>query len=151
MESRYRATVLLAEDDPDDVLLTQIAFEKARLANPLVVVRDGEEVISYLKGEGGYGDREKYPIPILLLLDLKMPKINGFQVLEWLQTRPELSGVAVAIMTSSDSDPDMTRAYQLGASSYLVKPPDAEALLALVQRLHAYWLILDEKSVCMAA
>jgi len=81
MESRYRATVLLAEDDPDDVLLTQIAFEKARLANPLMVVRDGEEVISYLAGEGVYADREKYPLPILLLLDLKIPKINGFQVL----------------------------------------------------------------------
>jgi CheY-like chemotaxis protein len=151
MESRYRATVLLGEDDPDDVLLTQLAFEKARLANPLIVVRDGEEVISYLKGEGAYADREKYPLPILLLLDLKMPKISGFQVLEWLRTRRDLSDISVAIMTSSDSDPDMSRAYQLGASSYLVKPPDAEALLALVQRLHAYWLILDEKTLSMAA
>jgi CheY-like chemotaxis protein len=86
-----------------------------------------------------------------LLLDLKMPKINGFQVLEWLRGQPELARIPVAVMTSSDSDPDMTRAYQLGASSYLVKPPDAGALLALVQRLHAYWLILDEKSLCMAA
>jgi CheY-like chemotaxis protein len=151
MESRYDATVLLAEDDPDDVLLTQIAFEKARLANPLLVVRDGEEVLSYLKGEGIYADRRKYPLPILLLLDLKMPKINGFQVLEWLRGQPELAHIPVAIMTSSDSDPDMTRAYQLGASSYLVKPPDAEALLALVKRLHAYWLILDGKSLSMAA
>ena len=151
MESRYRATVLLAEDDPDDVLLTQLAFEKARLANPLMVVRDGEEVMSYLKGEGIYADREKYPLPILLLLDLKMPKYHGFQVLEWFRTQPQLSHIAVAIMTSSDSDPDMARAYQLGASSYLVKPPDAEALLALVQRLHAYWMILDEKSVAVAA
>src|SRR5580765_53854 len=151
MESRYDTTVLLAEDDPDDVLLTQIAFERARLANPLMVVRDGEEVIAYLKGEGIYANRERYPLPILLLLDLKMPKISGFQVLEWLQGQPELSRMPVAIMTSSDSDPDVSRAYQLGASSYLVKPPDAEALLALVQRLHAYWLILDEKSVGLAA
>ncbi len=151
MDSRYRAAVLLAEDDPDDVLLTQLAFERARLANPLIVVRDGEEVVSYLKGEGIYSDREKYPVPILLLLDLKMPKMDGFQVLEWLQTHPQLSGMSVAIMTSSDSDPDVNRAYQLGAASYLIKPPDAEALLALVQRLHAYWLILDEKSVGLAA
>ncbi len=151
MESRYRATVLLAEDDPDDVLLTQIAFEKARLANPLMVVRDGEEAIAYLKGEGIYSDREKYPLPILLLLDLKMPKLTGFQVLEWLQTQPQLSQLPVAIMTSSDFDPDVNRAYELGANSYLVKPPDAGALLALVQRLHAYWLILDERSVSMAA
>ena len=151
MESRYRATVLLAEDDPDDVLLTEIAFERARLANPLMIVRDGEEAIGYLKGEGRFADRDKYPLPILLLLDLKMPKINGFQVLEWMHTEPELSHIPVAIMTSSDSDPDVKRAYELGASSYLVKPPDAEALLALVQRLHAYWLIVDEKSLCEAA
>ena len=98
-----------------------------------------------------YANRQKYPLPILLLLDLKMPKISGFQVLEWLQGHPEFSHMPVAIMTSSDSDPDVTRAYELGASSYLVKPPDAEALLALVQRLHAYWLILDEKSASMAA
>jgi CheY-like chemotaxis protein len=151
MESRFRAAVLLVEDDADDVLLTQIAFEKARLANPLMVVRDGEEAIAYLRGEEVYADREKYPLPILLLLDLKMPKINGFQVLEWLQLQPSLSRIPVAVMTSSDSDPDVNLAYQLGASSYLVKPPDAEALLALVQRLHAYWLIVDDKSICMAA
>jgi len=151
MESRYQATVLLAEDDPDDVLLTQIAFEKARLANPLMVVRDGEEAIAYLKGEGIYKNRDKYPLPILVLLDLKMPKLTGFQVLEWLQKQSNLSHIPVAVMTSSDSDPDVNRAYDLGASSYLVKPPDAGTLLALVQRLHAYWLILDQKSVSMAA
>src|SRR4051812_1780518 len=151
MESHYRATVLLAEDDPDDILLTQIAFKKARLANPLMIVRDGEEAISYLQREGQFANREKYPLPILLLLDLKMPKVSGFQVLEWLQTRSELSHIPVAVMTASDSDPDASRAYALGASSYLVKPPDAEALLALVQRLHAYWLILGERSMSMAA
>jgi len=137
------ATVLLAEDDPDDVLLTQIAFEKARLVNPLQVVRDGEEAMAYFRGEGRFADRHKYPIPILLLLDLNMPKISGFQVLEWLRSQPAFNQVSVAIMTSSDHDPDVTRAYELGADSYLAKPPDAEALLALVQRLHAYWLILD--------
>src|SRR5256885_235495 len=113
------ATVLLAEDDPDDILLTQIAFEKARLANPLQVVRDGEEAIAYLKGDGKYANRERFPKPILLLLDLKMPKVNGFQVLEWLRTQPGLAALPVAIMTSSDHDPDVTRAYGLGADSYL--------------------------------
>lgn len=135
---------MLAEDDPDDILLTQIAFEKARLANPLQVVQDGEEAIDYFKGEGKFGDRLQYPLPILLLLDLKMPKANGFQVLEWLRKQPEFSRVPVAIMTSSDHDPHISRAYQLGADSYLRKPPDAVALLALVQRLHAYWLIVNE-------
>ena len=138
----YEATVLLCEDDPDDVLLTQIAFEKARLANPLQIVRDGEEAIAYLQGDGQFADRTRFPIPILLLLDLKLPKLDGFYVLEWLRTQPNLDRLAVAILTSSEHDPDISRAYQLGADSYLIKPPDAEALLALVQRLHAYWLIL---------
>src|SRR2546421_10494517 len=105
-----QATVLLAEDDPDDVLLTQLAFEKARLANPLQVVRDGEEAIAYLKGEGKFADREHYPVPILLLLDLKMPRVSGFQVLSWLRKQPKLQELPVAVMTSSDHDPDAARA-----------------------------------------
>ena len=140
-----RSLVLLVEDDPDDVLLTQIAFERARLANPLGVVRDGEEAIAYLSGAGQYADRNKFPLPILLLLDLKMPRVNGFQVLEWLTKHPEHSSIPVAIMTASDDDPDVKRAFQLGAHSYLVKPPDAIALLNLVKRLHAYWMILNER------
>lgn len=138
-------TVLLAEDNADDVLLTQIAFEKARLANPLKVVNNGEDAIAYLKGQDAYADRERYPFPILLLLDLKMPRLSGFEVLEWLRTQPGLSRLPVAVMTASDDDPFMRRAYALGADSYLVKPPDAVALLALVKRLHAYWLIVNER------
>jgi CheY-like chemotaxis protein len=145
------ATVLLAEDDPDDILLTQIAFEKARLANPLQVVQDGEEAIDYFKGEGKFTERAQFPLPILLLLDLKMPKANGFQVLEWLRKQPEFARVPVAIMTASDHDPHISRAYELGADSYLRKPPDAAALLALVQRLHAYWLIVNEPMGLVAA
>src|SRR5215831_5445830 len=145
MESAYPGTLLLAEDDPDDVLLTQIALEKARLANPLEVVRDGEEAVSYLSGAGKYCDRDRFPIPILLLLDLKMPKLDGFQVLDWLRKQQDLASLHVAITTSSDHDPDIVRAYALGAESYLIKPPDAGELLALVQRIHAYWLILDRR------
>jgi CheY-like chemotaxis protein len=140
-----RATVLLAEDDPDDICLTQLAFKKGRLANPLQVVRDGAEAIAYLEGEGRYADRHRYPLPILLLLDLKMPRVNGFQVLEWLQKHPVMYRLPVAVLTSSDHDPYVQRAFELGADSYLVKPPNAETLLALVQRLHAYWLILNEQ------
>jgi CheY-like chemotaxis protein len=144
VEVHYEATVLLCEDDPDDVLLTQIAFEKARLANPLQIARDGEEAIAYLNGDGRFAERARFPLPILVLLDLKMPKLDGFHVLQWLRSQRELDRLAVAIMTSSDHDPDISRAYELGADSYLIKPPDAEALLALVQRLRAYWLILNE-------
>ncbi|PYJ00267.1 MAG: two-component system response regulator [Verrucomicrobia bacterium] len=138
------AAILLAEDDPDDVLLTQIALERARLANPLHVVRDGVEAIAYLAGDGAYADRSHHPLPILLLLDLNMPRVNGFQVLDWLRKHPLLYRLPVAVLTTSDHDPYTARAFALGADSYLIKPPNAEALLALVQRLHAYWMILRD-------
>ena len=137
-------TVLLAEDNVDDVILTQIAFKKARLANPLEIVRDGVDAIGYLKGERQYADRKRYPFPMLLLLDLRMPKVTGFEVLTWLRDNPTLKHLPVAVMTSSADEPDVDRAFELGADSYLIKPPNAEALLALVQRLKAYWLILKD-------
>lgn len=145
MESQ---TVLLAEDDPDDILLTQIAFEKARLANPLQIVRDGAEAIDYLKGEGRFANRSKFPLPILILMDLQMPRISGFQVIEWLRSNPDLKKIPVAILTATDHDPYIKRAYDLGAESYLIKPPNAETLVALVGRLHAYWLIINEPPRC---
>ncbi len=138
-------TVLLVEDDPDDVLLTQIAFEKARLANPLQIARDGAEAISYLDGEGHYADRYRFPLPILILMDLQMPRVSGFQVMEWLHDHPDLRDIPVTILTSSDHDPYINRAYDLGAVSYLIKPPNAETLVALVGRLHAYWLIVNHR------
>ncbi len=144
-------TILLAEDDPDDVLLTQIALRKARLANPLQVVRDGEEAIAYLTGDGLFADRSQYPLPMLLLLDLKMPKVTGFEVLDWLRKQPRLGRMPVAVMSSTEHDPHIARAYELGADSYLIKPPDAEALLGLVQRLQAFWLIVNEGPHCYAA
>src|SRR5260370_20778624 len=102
-------TILLAEDDPDDVLLTQIALRKARLANPLQVVRDGEEAIAYLTGDGLYADRSQYPLPMLLLLDLKMPKVTGFEVLDWLRKHPRLGRMSVAAMSPSAHDPHIAR------------------------------------------
>src|SRR5690349_127052 len=96
------ATVLLAEDNAHDVWLTQRAFVKARLANRLEVVRDGEQAIDYLSGQGRYVDRKRYPLPILLLLDLYMPKVDGFQVLEWLREHPGLDRLPVAVLTASD-------------------------------------------------
>ncbi len=138
---RELGTILLAEDNENDVLLTQLALKRARLANPLQVVRDGEEAIAYLQGTGPYADRTQFPFPILLLLDLNMPKISGFEVLDWLRNQPLPNHLPVAISTDSDSGPDVRRAYELGADSYLLKPPNPEALLGLVQRLKAYWAI----------
>jgi CheY-like chemotaxis protein len=144
---RLTGTILLADDNADDVLLTQLALKKARLANPLQIVRDGEEAIAYLSGVGRYFDRDKYPFPILLLLDLNMPRLNGFDVLNWLRGQSFRNHLLVAVSTDSDSGPSVRRAYELGADSYLIKPPNSEALLALVQRLKAYWVIEPPESL----
>ena len=151
MKMPESSTVLLAEDDPDDVLLTELAFERARLANPLQVVRDGEEAIAYLSGDGQFADRDKFPFPILLLLDLKMPKVDGFQILEWLRAEGSHLHVPVAILTSSHHDPDISRAYSLGGEAYLLKPLDATAMVKLVQRLNAYWMIVNQVPESRAA
>jgi len=138
-------TILLVEDDPNDVLLIQRAFRKSNVANPIQVVGDGEEAIAYLSGRGPYADRERYPLPVLLLLDLKLPRKSGFEVLEWLRQQPGLKRLPVAVLTSSAETPDINRAYDLGANSYLVKPVRFEGLLRMVQTLNLYWLIINEK------
>ena len=138
-------TILLVEDDPNDVLLIQRAFRKSDVVNPIQVVGDGEEAIAYLSGRGPYADRERYPLPVLLLLDLKLPRKSGFEVLEWLRQQPGLKRLPVAVLTSSAETPDINRAYDLGANSYLVKPVRFEGLLRMVQTLNLYWLIINEK------
>jgi CheY-like chemotaxis protein len=138
---RTAGAILLAEDNENDVLLTRLALERSRLANPLHIARDGEEAIAYLRGSNSFSDRELHPFPILLLLDLNMPKLNGFDVLIWLRQQPFQHHLLVAILTDSDSGPNMRRAYELGADSYLIKPANAEALLDLVRRLKANWAI----------
>ncbi|HYT59611.1 MAG TPA: response regulator [Haliangiales bacterium] len=137
--------IMLAEDDPNDVLLFQRAFQKLNLANPIQVVRDGEEAVAYLSGQGEYGDRERHPMPVLLLLDLKMPRRSGFEVLQWLRQQSGLKRLPVVVLTSSNQHPDINRAFDLGANSYLVKPGGFDSLLELVKGLDMYWLILNEK------
>jgi len=137
--------VLLAEDDPNDVLLIQRAFQKTNIANPLYVVRDGEEAVAYLSGQVQYADRRRHPLPVLLLLDLKMPRKSGFEVLQWLRQRPKLKRLPVVVLTSANQNPDINKAFDLGANSYLVKPGGLDSLLELVKNLNMYWLILNEK------
>jgi CheY-like chemotaxis protein len=137
--------ILLAEDDPNDVLLIQRAFEKTNIANPIQVVRDGEEAVAYLSGERQFADRERHPLPLLLLMDLKMPRKSGLEVLEWVRRQPGLKRLPVVVLTSSNQSPDINRAYDLGANSYLVKPAGFDSLLELVKSLDVYWLILNEK------
>jgi len=137
--------ILLAEDDENDVLLVQRAFQKSNIANPLHVVRDGEEAVAYLSGKLQYADRNRYPLPVLLLMDLKMPRRSGLEVLAWLRQQPGLKRLPVVVLTSSNQSPDINRAYDLGANSYLVKPAGFDSLVELVKNLDMYWLILNEK------
>jgi CheY-like chemotaxis protein len=139
--------VLIAEDDPSDVFLLQRAFAAAEVPATLHVVRDGQEAIDYLEGQDGFSDRSAFPLPDLLLLDLKMPRLNGFDVLGWLREKPGLKRLLVTVLTSSDQPNDINRAYDLGANSYLVKPHGSNDLAELVQRLQRYWL---ESNRCAA-
>jgi CheY-like chemotaxis protein len=131
--------ILLAEDDPNDVLLIQRAFQKAGMRHVLKVVRDGEEAIAYLSGEREYADRERFPKPFLLLLDLKMPGADGFEVLRWVRAEPETKRLLVVVLTSSNLQADVDRAYDLGANSYLVKPVSFDEMVNMIQRFEAYW------------
>jgi len=140
-------SILLVEDDPNDIILIKRAFGKATITNPFQVVEDGEEAVAYLAGKGRYGDREKYPLPILLLLDLKLPRKSGHEVLEWLRRQPMLKRLPVVVLTSSQQSSDINRAYDLGANSYLVKPVTFDALVEMVKTLDFYWLILNENPI----
>jgi CheY-like chemotaxis protein len=139
------STVLLVEDDANDVFLMQRAFRKANVTNPLHVARDGQEAIDYLNHLGSFADVTENPPPTLMLLDLKMPRKNGFEILEWLRQQPGLKRMVAVVMSSSSEMTDINRAYDLGANSYLVKPGDFQTLVDLVNLLAGYWLGLNEK------
>lgn len=135
--------ILLAEDEDDDIALMRRAFKKLRRRTPLHVVKNGEEVLAYLKGEGSYSNRAEYPLPELLLLDLKMPRMDGFEVLAWIRQQPKLQRLIVVVLTSSDQIWDIDKAYKAGANSFLVKPVDTSQSVKLVQELQDYWLNLN--------
>ena len=138
-------SILLVEDDPNDVFLIQRAFQKMQLRNRVSVVSDGEEAIDYLSGDGDFSARTRHPLPTLLLLDLKMPRKSGFDVLSWVRQRPGLKRLVVVVLTSSNQSSDVNRAYDLGANSYLVKPAGFDNLLNLVESLEKFWFKLSEK------
>jgi CheY-like chemotaxis protein len=140
------ATILLAEDREDDILIIQRAFTEGGIRHPLMVVRDGEEAISYLSGTGRYANRELYPIPALFLLDLTLPVTDGFEVLQWIRTRPELKDLPVIVLTASDRIRDVNQAYRLGAYSFLVKTLDFQDAVALAQSISDYWLKVKQDS-----
>jgi CheY-like chemotaxis protein len=131
-------TILLAEDSEDDVILIKRAFRKAGICSPLVVVHDGEEAIAYLTGYGRFADRAQFPFPDLFLLDLKMPIRDGFEVLRWMQTQPELTKLPVIVLTQSDRIKDANEAYNLGAYSFLIKGTDFNDTVAFAQSVSDY-------------
>src|SRR5215467_13710039 len=131
--------ILLVEDDPNDVLLIQRAFQKAGLHNSLKVVRNGDEALEYLSGENSYADRDSFPLPFLVLLDLKMPGTDGFEVLNWIRNCASLKRLLIVVLTSSNLQADVDKAYELGANSYLVKPVEFDDMVNLIQRFEAYW------------
>ena len=135
-----RAVVLIAEDEEDYVLLLKKAFAEAKVPNPLFVVSTGSEMMQYLKGEGKYSNRIEYPLPDLLLLDLKLPGFNGLEILGWLRSHPGLSALRVIVLTSSEQMKDINDAYRLGANSFLVKPYDFTDLVSLAHVLQKFWL-----------
>lgn len=139
------SNILLVEDDLNDVLLIKRAFNRANLLSPLHVVNDGDSAVDYLAGSDQYGDRSLHPLPALILLDLKLPRRSGLEVLEWLKQQPELRRLPVVVLTSSKENKDIDRAYDLNANSYLVKPVAPDALLEMVKMLDLYWLTLNEK------
>lgn len=133
-------TFLLVEDDLNDIFLVKRAFKMAQIRNPLQVVTDGQEAIGYLRGEGKYADRHAFPLPKLIVMDIKMPRKSGFEVLEWVKgANGPLRRIPVVIVSSSDNPADINRAYELGANAYMVKPMDFHAVEHLFESITHYW------------
>lgn len=136
--------ILLVDDREEDVLLIRRALNKARVLNRVEVVWSGEEAIAYLTGAGKFSDRSEYPLPALVLLDIKMPGIDGFEVLRWIRTVSLNPTLRVVMLTSSELMRDVNTAYELGANSFLVKPVDFERFVEISQALSGYWLWMDQ-------
>lgn len=131
--------VLVAEDNPDDALLMQRAFKSQGLNNPLRIVNDGVELLQYLRGEAAFADRAAHPYPNIMVLDLKMPRMNGFEVLQWLDQNEDFRVIPTLVWSSSADARDVKRAYCLGANGYLVKPTDFQKFKQMVGDVMRYW------------
>jgi two-component system response regulator len=137
--------ILLVEDNPDDVDLTLRAFKKSNVANEVVVVRDGVEALDYLFATGPHAGRAADDLPQLVLLDLKLPRLDGLQVLERVRAHPKTKLLPVVILTSSTEERDLAKGYALGANSYVRKPVDFQEFVEAVRQLGLYWLLLNQR------
>jgi len=138
-------TILIVEDNPTDVMLIRRALARLKIANPVQVVADGDRAVDYLSGHDDYADRMQFPLPALILLDLKLPRRSGLEVLEWLRRQEGLRRMPVVMLTSSRQSDDVNRAYDLGANSYLVKPVEFESLQEMLGTINTYWIDWNEK------
>jgi two-component system response regulator len=136
--------ILLAEDNPDDVKLTERALKKSNILNEVVVAQDGVEAVDYLFGTGKYAGRDTKMLPQVVLLDLKMPRMDGLEVLQRIRANERTKFLPVVILTTSSEDKDRVESYKLGANSYIRKPVDFDQFVAAVQNLGLYWLVLNE-------
>jgi two-component system response regulator len=146
-----RKCVLLVEDNPDDVKLALAALRENRIVNEVVVARDGAEARDYLFALGKYAERDVADCPSIVLLDLKLPKIDGLDVLRRIRADDRTRLVPVVVLTSSDEDEDLVRSYRLGANSYVRKPIDFEQFLDAIRQMTLYWLVLNEPPPSVAA
>jgi len=143
MTIKDEVEILLVEDNPTDAELTLRALRKNKLANQVVVVSDGEQALDFIFARGAYSDRKLEPSPKVILLDLKLPKIDGLEVLKVLKGDPRAKVIPTVILTSSKEERDLLECYQLGANSYIVKPVDFEKFQAAIQSLGSYWLLFN--------
>ncbi|WP_029270011.1 response regulator [Flavobacterium sp. KJJ] len=139
--------ILFAEDSLDDAMLTIRALSKSGFTNKLLHVKDGAEALDFIYCRGIYADRNPKSYPKLFLLDLKMPKVSGMQVLEKIKSDPEFKSIPAVILTSSQEDPDIAKCYDLGANSYIVKPVDSNNFFNAIKEMGMYWMILSQPSL----
>lgn len=134
-------TILAAEDEETDGFILKTAFRRAGISHRLVIVRDGQLATDYLSGQGNYANRADYPMPMLIILDLKMPRMNGFDVLAWLGTHPDLKSIPAVVLSSSSDKADLQKALELGAREYFVKPFELAQLVRIAGEIQTRWLV----------
>jgi two-component system response regulator len=144
MDKTTVVDILLVEDNPRDAEMITSAIRKQNIANPLSVVEDGAEALDFIFCRGAYANREVSRPPKVILLDLKLPKVNGLEVLEAIKAEERTRSIPVVIVTSSQEDPDIKTAYALGANSYVVKPVGSDAFVEAMSKLGLYWLLVNQ-------
>jgi two-component system response regulator len=144
MAKETSAEILLVEDNPDDIELTLHAFKSSELANRTQIARDGVQALDYLLGMGEFAGRDVQDVPLLILLDLKLPKVNGFEVLRRIKSNPRTRAIPVVILTSSREESDLAESYRLGVNSYVVKSVDFDQFAQVAKELGQYWLQINE-------